>query len=288
MKLKRRNWLLLAASLSFLLQFNTKAAARADSPATKALSPAGQALPLRLYLPAIERVQAGIYGYTILNGAPLTGALVELRFFDGAGWSSAGVTTTGTGGQYVFGGAPTLGAGQVYYVLYRSGEFESDRLSVWGSRELETYPAGGSIDLGQMDITNIALLSPGHATSINLPFMFQWTTRPHVLESYELNIFDAADGDPYFYNEPALGYTDRFTLNGIPAGFSTGVEYSWTVWMYGPDGSYGISHYRHDLTFLNVGIQGLPELVPTCDRAQPGRSVRLRDNPREVLHTPAP
>jgi len=212
-----------------------------------------------VFLPLISKPRPGIQGLVTLNGDPIVGVSLELRFFDGSSWSTLAITTTGADGYYTFLNTPGLDAGQKYYVRYLNDLGTGGRLWVWATRELTSYSAGSAVIIGDFDIADIALVSPTNGATVALPYTFQWTPRPAtLLDTYEFDLYDPTDGDPYFYTAPPLGYVGSYTLNGLPAGFSSGVQYGWEIWVYSPDGGYGISYETRSVMFSNTGFGMVP------------------------------
>jgi hypothetical protein len=201
------------------------------------------------YLPLVSRVLKGISGHVTENGQSAAGVPLELRFFDGATWSSLATQTTNADGDFIFAGAPTLKPGQIYYVGYYN-EDDLKRLWRWETRELITYTAGSQVEIGNFDIADITMLSPAPGATVRLPYTFVWEVRPATpSDSYEFNLYDSQDNNPYFYTDPALGYVDYYTLASLPQGFATGTTYSWEMWVYSPDGGHGISLELRDVIF---------------------------------------
>ncbi|MCP4542820.1 MAG: hypothetical protein GY832_37335, partial [Chloroflexi bacterium] len=116
-----------------------------------------------------------------------------------------------------------------------------------------------------------------------LPYTFQWTRRTSTpSDSYELNLFDPADNDPWWWTYPALGYVDSYTLAGLPAGFAIGTQYGWNVWVYGPDGGAGISYYYRSVTFSSgVSLQSEATQEHSPDRFMPGAHAPARTPARD-------
>lgn len=213
----------------------------------------------QIFLPLIHRPlppPRRIHGLVNDNGAPAPGVPLELRFYDGATWSTRANTTTATDGTYEFLNQPALTPGQKYYVRYLNTEgagARPDRLWLWWTQELTTY-SGEEINIGNFDLANITLVAPTNEAGISLPYTFQWAPRPaSPTDSYEFNLFDYADDDPYFYTAPPLGYVGGFTLNGLPEGFETYAWYLWNVWVYSPDGGVGVSYWANWVYFTNTG-----------------------------------
>jgi hypothetical protein len=209
----------------------------------------------QLFLPVVRRPKPrfGINGTVTENGVPVAGVALDLRFFNGASFSTLASTTTDAEGDYFFTGIPSLAPGQTYYVRYLNSNTPS-RLFTWHTRVLNTYAAGTLADAGNFDIANIELVSPAAGATVPLPQTFLWTKRlASPTDNYEFNLFDYADNNPYFYTVPPLGYVGGYTLTGLPPGFGTGTPYVWTMWTYSPDGGYGISYWAYSVTFSSSG-----------------------------------
>lgn len=230
----------------------------------------------------------GIYGRVTYQGTPVAGIHLALRFYNGSSWSTALTTVTGTDGSYRFDGAPSLSSGQRYYVRYANGEDgnadDPRYLFVWQSYGIESYTAGASAPGGDFDIANIQLVSPLPGAQVSLPQTFQWTRRSATTtDSYELNLFDPVDSDPWWWTDPPLGYVGSYTLTSLPPGMSTGTGYGWNVWVYSPDGGTGISYYFRWVTFTTstgATADGLEERYRDPDR--------LLEDRRLNRGTPAP
>jgi uncharacterized delta-60 repeat protein len=201
------------------------------------------------YLPFIL-YQLNLYGRVTDKGAPAAGISLSLRFFDGTNWSTMATTVTNPDGVYNFANIPDLTPGQKYYVLY-TNQNDPNRLWIWGTKVITSYTIGSSINIGNFDISNIILSSPAPGSIVTLPYTFQWVRRLASLgDSYEFDLYDPYDGDPYFYT-PMLGYVDNYILTGLPAGFVNGANYAWEVYAYSPDGGSGISFYSYIVSFSN-------------------------------------
>jgi uncharacterized repeat protein (TIGR01451 family) len=206
-----------------------------------------------VYLPVLVRPHLGFSGRVTVGGALAAGVALDLRFFDGAAWSTEATTVTDGDGAYLFSNVPSLGAGQRYYVRYLNTT-DSTRLYGWFTPEVTQYTNGDSVAYATFDIANLWLGSPASGATVALPTNFQWTPRPATpSDSYEFNLYDYNDGEPYFYTDPLLGYVGNYTLTSLPAGFEPGPQYAWTIGMYSPDGGYGIAFWANAVTFSNSG-----------------------------------
>jgi CSLREA domain-containing protein len=201
------------------------------------------------YLPLIIRPVLGIYGLVTDHGLPVAGVSLALQRATGSVWSTLDSAYTQGDGSFAFIAAPSLAVGQRYAVRFSGGT--SDRLGYWSTRALDTYAAGSTVHIGDFDIANIELLSPSNGSTVSLPHAFQWTPRPAVpSDSYK---FFMTDGETYHYSAP-LGFVGSFTLTTLPAGFSVSQPYYWGIYVFRPDGSYGMSHEGRQITFTHVGL----------------------------------
>jgi hypothetical protein len=211
-----------------------------------------------IYLPIVSKPRPGISGRVTLNGVPAAGVSLYLRFYDGSSFSTLAITTTAADGSYVFTNAPSLGPGQRYYVRYLNLSGTPGRLWTWGTRSLTAYSAGSMVEIGNFDIADIALVSPSGGATVALPYTFQWTPRPATpSDSYEFDLYDRTD---HFYI--VLSYVGSYTLNSLPLNFSPGVQYAWEIWVYSPDGGYGISYATRLVTFSNTDMSVTGVLQP--------------------------
>jgi hypothetical protein len=207
----------------------------------------------KVYIPLIqESCHEGICGRVTEKGIPAKDISLELRRFDGSSWTTVTTKTTNSSGDFSFTGAPDLEEGQSYYVLYRNDAVVNNRLWVWGTRELTSYTNGEGMEIGNFDIADVNLILPANGERIALPYTFTWTPRTASrYDSYEFNLYDSENWDLYFYTDPPLGHAASFTLDSLPAGFSTDTEYLWEIWIYGPDGGFGISLESRLVSFMN-------------------------------------
>ena len=203
----------------------------------------------------------GIFGTVKDYSLPAAGVDLSLRFYNGSAWSTIAQTKTDANGYYAFKGVPALADGQAYYVLYQNtpnGDFT--RLWTWHTRSITTYNQWIEVPIGDFDLYNVALDAPADNSMVTLPAYFSWAARQYSPDdSYELNIYDYETGDPYFYTNPPLGHVWMYYLYSLPPGFIPGKMYVWDVWVYSPDGGFGISYYLKRVTFTNYG--------PTVTRA---------------------
>lgn len=209
----------------------------------------------QVFLPLIISPRyLGINGHVTFNGTAASGVPLDLRFYNGSAWSTAASTTTSADGSYEFLTAPTLGSGQRYYVRYTNST-DPTRLAIWQTRSLTSYSANNTIAIGDFDIANIPLASPVSGSTVALPNQFSWQVRPATsTDSYEFNLLNVSTGSPWWYTVPPLGYVNNYTLNNLPAGFTTNTWYGWFVAVYSPDGGYGESYYFRYIAFTNTGL----------------------------------
>lgn len=65
------------------------------------------------------------------------------------------------------------------------------------------------------------------------------------------------------------GHTGSYSLNGLPPGFQQGVSYVWEMWVYSPDGGYGVSNEYRYVNFSSSGVQNFE--APDSLSAKPDR-----------------
>lgn len=232
------------------------------------------------YLPVTYNKQypRGPYGTVTENGNPVSNIPIQLRFFNGTSWSTIAIKNTATNGTYAFGYVPSLKPGQYYYVFFQnSANGNPDRLWFWHTRYLESFTIGTEVHIGDFDLTNIALTTPINGATISLPYLFQWGRRPNSpTDSYELDIYDPMDGEPWFYTQPLLGYVTGYQLNSLPLDFETGKLFAWEVWVFSPDGGFGISYYSRAMFFSNTGLASPPDRQPVKSNIFPDLENRLQ------------
>jgi CSLREA domain-containing protein len=207
------------------------------------------AFPYSVYLPLVRnnRPSSGIYGYVTDNGAPAVGVTLDLERLTGSTLTTVQTTTTQADGSFAFTMAPSLGSGQRYGVGYWGTV--PTRLGYWTTKQIDTYTAGSIVHIGDFDIANVTLIAPSNGVSVTLPYTFQWTPRPIApSDTYEFFM----PGDNTNYGATPLG---QFTLTTLPAGFAIGQSYYWGVYVYQPDGGYGISYEGRQVSFNNTGLK---------------------------------
>jgi hypothetical protein len=191
-----------------------------------------------------------------LNGAPVAGVSLDLRFYNGAAWSTRATTWTNAQGLYIFTGIPSLSPGQVYYVRFVNPAQAGDgRLSFWATRDLTIYAAGSEVNLGNFDLADIQFVAPPPGAYLPMPVAFQWVRRPATTsDSYDFNLFDPSNPNLFFYTDPPLGYVSSYLLSTMPGGFTTNRYYGWYVGVFSPDGGYGLSFYYSPVAFSTTGF----------------------------------
>jgi len=207
--------------------------------------------------PSPTPIPLGIHGYVTLNGVPVGGVFLDLRFYDGSAWSTYSSTITAGDGSYSILNVPSLNPGEAYYIRYINTT-DPSRLFTWHTNVSDVYQAGSDLQFETFDISNVYLINPASGAGVELPFTFQWIARPFVpTDNYEFDLFDYNDYDPLFWTYPALGYVSSFSLSGLPDGFEIGVWYGWDIWILPPSGNafdgYGLSYYFYYVFFVSDG-----------------------------------
>ncbi|MGE5603100.1 MAG: S8 family serine peptidase, partial [Nitrososphaerales archaeon] len=227
----------------------------------------------KIYLPLVVRTpvtNAGIYGLVTYNGAPAGGLTLDLRHWNGSGYSTQATTTTGSDGRYSFTGVPSLPTGHSYYVRYLNSSVPGnpDYVSGWYNPEIESYTAGANVAGGDFDIANVFLTSPPNGYSSALPITFQWTKRTVAGDTYVFGMFDLNTNHEWDSND--LGPASSFTLTSLPAGFSFGQQYGWYVLVFKGPTSYGASYYYRTFTPTGGSPANAFGEQPFLDKVRPG------------------
>lgn len=185
------------------------------------------------------------------NGVPVSGMLLELRYFNGS-WSTYATTTTNTSGYYQFSSLPSLTGNQTYYVRWVNGNANSSQLAFWGCDAITAFTNDTSAFQCSFDIDNVEMSTPAPGTTVPLPYTFYWNRRAFTSDSYEYDLEDPSDSDPWWWTDP-LGYVDHYLLFELPDGFVTNQQYGWSIWVHGVNG-VGASYYIRYVTFSTSGI----------------------------------
>jgi len=213
----------------------------------------------------MERVlswlQPGIYARATENGSPASGLPINLYLNDGSSFSLVASTPTEPDGMYRFTGLPSLSPIEEYWVVYENTAGTPGRLEVWVTWPITLYTTGSRVHAGDFDVADISLVSPADGATVSLPHTFYWNPRPATpSDDYEFDLYDPADGDPWWGTDPTLGYVASYTLSSLPSGFEPGTQYAWEVWVGGPDG-VGVPNHTRLITFSNTGLGAIESQV---------------------------
>jgi hypothetical protein len=129
---------------------------------------------------------------------------------------------------------------------------------------LTSFPAGSVVNIGNFDIAEIVLSAPASGAMVSLPSTFQWVPRPATpSDSYEFDLYEDCDPPrqdcPFWWTDPPLGYVGNYYLTSLPQGFAPGTQYWWEIWVYAPDGGFGISYDARIVTFTDTGLMATPD-----------------------------
>ncbi len=215
------------------------------------MTPTPTPTPTNTPTPSPTPTQAGIYGRVTKGGAPAGGIFLKLRSWTGSTYLDVASTTTDASGNFSFVGVPSVPSGQQYSVVCGLPP-GPDTLLYWNTRSLSTYTAGSTVHIGDFDIADVALIAPADNAAVSLPAEFRWIPRPaSPTDSYVWAIFNSSSYWPWYWS-PSLGYTGSYTRHSLPSGFNLGTQYTWYVEIHSPDGGYGASRERHNVTFTGA------------------------------------
>jgi len=128
---------------------------------------------------------------------------------------------------------PVLKENQKFYVRWDNTEKNDNYLALWACPHIIST-TNSDAHRCNFNIDNIELISPDGGITTSLPSTFIWSNiRTGIF--YELNLADVSDVDPWWWTSP-LPYADRYTLAGLPDGFSPNEQYGWWVRVYGVNG----------------------------------------------------
>jgi len=176
----------------------------------------------------------GIHGQVTWAAVPAVGLNLQLRFWDGAVWSTQATTTTAADGRYCFSEIPGLETDQIYYVQYLNTDTQPnpgpDHLWSWLANKITTYTSGESTLGGDFDTADIPLTSPADGASVTLPATFCWEPRGTAGDNYVLVLYNPASDT--IGTTTYLGYASCVKLTGLPSGWPSGATYSWWLRAY--------------------------------------------------------
>jgi hypothetical protein len=205
-----------------------------------------------IYLPVVMNNIHTYSGIITDNGVPAPDQEVDLRFYDGSVWSTYDTQVTNPSGAFYFTNLPILSSGQAYYVRWFNNLDNPDHLGAYYCDTIDIDNIDSGLLTCDINIHNVFHVSPDNAAIVRLPKTFEWTLRPTTSDSYEFNISDTNDDNPWWWTDPPLGYTNTYRLTSLPTGFQTNVEYGWFMGVYGVNGM-GFSYYYRTITFQNTG-----------------------------------
>jgi hypothetical protein len=207
-----------------------------------------------VYLPLVRMKAssppAAIHGKLTLNGQGAAGIPVTLRYFDGEDWIDWISLASGPGGSFYYQAPPGLGLDEKYLVRFTNASDSPDLVSQWESRAITNYHPGGAAATTAVDLVDLILTAPDPSATRPFPVTFSWTrnsSSPEFL--YRLIIYDPLDATPFFQS-PLVEVQQQYTLDSLPVGFAYNQSYTWTVWIYSPDGSQLLSRQSRPITFI--------------------------------------
>jgi hypothetical protein len=203
-------------------------------PPASTLPPAATSTPTRTPTPtptATDTPSSGITGRATRNGAPASGLNLELRRCDASSCTTAATSATRGDGRYTFAGAPSLGAGESYYVQYLNTSDSPNpgpgNLYSWFGNEIAAYNAGAAAAGGDFDIADVALASPPDEAVVALPATFCWTPRGVPGDNYRFTLYDMFTSETV--TSGYLGSAACYTLQALSAGWPADEIYMWWV-----------------------------------------------------------
>jgi uncharacterized protein YkwD len=220
----------------------------------------------------------GIQGRVTYRGAPATDIILVLVHVVGDTATELQMAQTWEGGRYAFASAPSLGAGETYYVKFPNDEDDPMYVSAWYGPDITTYRQGDDVHGGDFDIADVALLAPENGATVGLPAEFQWEPRAFGSYSYDWLMYDEATAERWASRD--LGDVGTFTLSSLPEGAAYGREYRWYVRIHQSQDSFGYTRYWRRFTFADQPSPGWQTRY-TDDFCDPASGWPARDTATE-------
>jgi hypothetical protein len=203
---------------------------------------------LQVFLPLINKPPIFLSGTITYRGAPVAGQQVELRQSYDDYYATIASATTDANGMYQVALPAQWEDDHSLYLRWLNTSDNDAWLSAWFCNEITVLPQN---DIScSFDIQDIVLTMTPY--NVTLPYTFRWTKRVTTSDSYQHNLFDPADIYQMAWS-PLLGYTNSYTMTGLPAFLAPHTDYGWWMTAYGPDGA-GESFYYILITFENRGL----------------------------------
>ncbi|RIL09823.1 hypothetical protein DCC79_09865 [bacterium] len=176
-------------------------------------------------------------------------------------------------GNFVFANPPALDAGRYYQVTWINENPEDSAASpyagadlwmgVWYGAPIRGYQPGQTVDVGEVEIGDIVLVSPTHGSGFGgLPWTFTWQARKHETGVYSWAIClrccqTLAQRIGHYHTSP-LGRRTSYTVSQYPPGTQIGIDYKycWFVRSEAPDGSIGESYHVRMLWWMGLALLG--------------------------------
>jgi hypothetical protein len=192
----------------------------------------------------------GIHGSVTYAGVPSGTVPLELRLYSGGVEYIISSTESLADGSYSFPNVPSLNSGDSYFVLYNNS-IDPQFIYFWYTQSITGYTTGQNVDLGTFDIENLPQLTPPDGSNQSFPVDFTWTPRAIQTDKYQIHIVNYSGND---YYSPILNYTDTFRMNQLPNELLLDMTYYWEMFVFSPNGGYGVNTDWFQLTFVNNQI----------------------------------
>ncbi|MCO6451181.1 MAG: hypothetical protein J5I90_10390 [Caldilineales bacterium] len=228
----------------------------------------------------------GIYGQVFYRGVGVQGLTLWLRQCPNNGacdfdTSKVMQTVTDANGYYEFRNAPTLPAGNYYFVYYFNhgdggNQVNDNYLWRWFGPDITSYAAGSNKAGGNFEIEDITLTGP-RTEQTSLPATFTWDPGARSGQRYAWELFDAATGASVCYSDPSTSPNFQLTSSWFASecSGSYGKEYGWFAWAidgtsWNSNQGFGDSYYYWPITFTGGGgATATPTRTPTATPQAP-------------------
>ncbi|NOX61372.1 MAG: hypothetical protein GXP42_05430 [Chloroflexi bacterium] len=206
-----------------------------------------------------------ISGYVRANGVGASGLAIQLLGCASSSCSVLATTTTGSGGYYDFTHLTPPGPGESYRVRYVNGpeggnSWNPNHLYYWVTGPITNLKARSPQATASFDVGDVALLSPPHNYSGNLPIPFSWQGRGIGGDYYAWALHDGFS-ELCYQNPPSMATNFTLDLTGATnCGLFLYTPYNWYVYVTeGPGFNQGFGRSGYYRTFTVIGAAGARE-----------------------------
>lgn len=201
-----------------------------------------------VFLPLVTtHLLCDIFGRAILNGQPVSGAVIKLgsQTFEGS-FSIDYTTTTGTDGSFCFSSVSVLPycRGMWYNLGFQYEDQEGLQpeeayVRSWSRGVLQRCKASQVYTDAQAELSDIIVITPTDNATVTLPVTFSWVHPAVEDENYTLHLLHSPECSPVI----PVGAVQTVVITQTPSCMTLGVSISWYI--MGSSNSNGLVRSRY-------------------------------------------